>query len=142
MKIIRLTYFDVTIFRWYCLRSVSRGRSDDLFYKYNHIIYRITQTDPSNLPIYFFFQTKINARSCFEEDLVYPFAFPPSLLSSFLPCIPSPPSTLPKVISAGNLSLWRESRRHFLADETKRARWPISLFVRRIIGALFYHLPL
>lgn len=60
-----------------CLGSVSRERSDDLFYKYNHIIYRMTQTDPSNLPIYFFFQTKINARGCFEEDLVYPFAFPP-----------------------------------------------------------------
>lgn len=96
---------------------------DDLFYKYNRNLSNDVNgsLESSDLP-FFFPQTKTNARGCFDEGLAYPSAPPPPPSCPSLPCAtPSPPSTLPKVISAGNLSLWRESRRHFRANETKRA---------------------
>ena len=46
------------------------------------------------------------------------------------------PLSLPKVISAGNLSLCRESRRHFRPNETKKASR--LRLARKIIGMPFY----
>lgn len=46
------------------------------------------------------------------------------------------PLSLPKVISAGNLSLCRESRRHFRPSETKKASR--LRLARKIIGMPFY----
>lgn len=120
MKIIRLTYFDVTIFLGIVLDPF---REDDwmIYFINNHNLSNDVNGSLESSDL-FFFQTKINARGCFEEDLVYPFAFPLPPVLLFTVYSPSPPSILPKVISAGNLSLWRESRRHFLVNETKRAR--------------------
>lgn len=89
------------------------GKDDRMIYFINTIvIYRMTQTDPSNLPICFFFQAKINARGCFEKDS--PLTLSPSLL-------PIPPFSLTAIYPAKSYFRWK-----FIALARIEASFPIS----------------
>lgn len=104
--------------------------SKDLVFKYKYNLSNDVNESSESFRLLFFFPFFFSNEEEHElfrvGSLTLPFC--PSL-----PYTPSFPSTLPKVISVGNLSLWRESRRHFRTNETKRV--PISL-ARRIIDAL------